>query len=105
MEIKPNKIKKFNKPVFGLALGILTPFICFLIYFLYLKIKGEGLDLSEFIVYLKSSEVLVPVISVCVLPNLILYLIFKKLDYWYAIKGVVASVLVYTLAVFVIKFI
>jgi hypothetical protein len=105
MEIKPNKIKKINQPVFGLLLGISVPLICFLSYFIYLKTKGEELNLSGFINYLKDNEILVIVISVCVLPNLILYFIFKRLGYWYAIKGVVASVLIYTLAAFVIKFI
>ena len=103
MEIKPNKVKRFNKPIVGLALGIVTPLICFLIYFLYLSLT-KNVDFSGFINTLKSNEVLIPVLSLCVLPNLALYFIFKKFDYWYAIRGVVTSVLLYTLAVFVLKF-
>lgn len=105
MEIKPNKIKKFNKPIVGLALGIITPLICLSIYYLYLSAKKGGLNFSGFIETLTSNDALIPVLSICVLPNLILYFIFKKLDYWYAIRGVVTSVLLYTLTVFVLKFI
>lgn len=105
MEIKPNKINKYNKPIFGLILGMILPFISFMIYYLYLSTKKSGLDFSNLIYTMTSNQALIPILSLCVLPNLILYFIFKKLDYWYAIKGVVTSVLIYTLTVFVIKII
>jgi flagellum-specific ATP synthase len=45
-----------------------------------------------------------PIMSLCVLPNLGLYFLFKKLDYWYAIKGVIISILAYTILVLILKF-
>ncbi|MDD3860287.1 MAG: hypothetical protein PHW83_08815 [Bacteroidales bacterium] len=104
MEAKPNMIKKYNKPVIGLAIGILLPLISFFIYFLFLLSKNPELGFGEFLNTLYRTEAFTPVFSICVLPNLIMFFIFKKLDYWYSIKGLILSVLIYTLFVLVLKF-
>ena len=96
------KLQKLNKPVIGLALGLALPLISFLIYYASTSPSGESLIL--FIDRLKGLSAFVPTLSLCVLPNLLLYFGFKKLNYWYAIKGIVASVFVYTIVVLVLKF-
>ncbi|HOZ30731.1 MAG TPA: hypothetical protein PLL66_07420 [Bacteroidales bacterium] len=105
MEAKPNMIKKYNKPIIGLALGLVLPIISFMIYFIFLMAKNPELKFMEFIEKLLATEAFTPVFSLCVLPNLILFFIFKKLDYWYSIKGLIFSVLIYTLLVLVLKFV
>lgn len=102
MEARPNMIKKYNKPIFGLILGIVIPIAVFFLFYL---IKYSGVEFMVFINSLMENNALIPVASLCVLPNLIPYFIFKKLDYWYAIKGIVFSVLIYTVIVLVLKFI
>ena len=105
METKPNMIKKYNKPVYGLLSGIILPAVAFLIYYGYSAFSVAGkLSLFDFIQTIYKEGAFIPVLSLCVLPNLILYLIFKKLDYWYAIKGVILSVLAYTVLVLILKF-
>lgn len=104
MEAKPNMIKKYNKPVVGLVLGILLPLISFLIYFVFLLVKNPELKFTEFVETLYLTEAFTPVFSICVLPNLILFFIFKKKEYWYSVKGLVMSVLIYTIFVLVLKF-
>lgn len=105
MEAKPNMIKKYNKPSIGFILGLLLPAIVFFIYFGYSAIvSSEGLEFKRFLQMLYDKGAIIPIVSLCVLPNLILYIIFKKLDYWYSIKGVILSVLAYTLLVLVLKF-
>jgi len=94
------KLEKLNKPVIGLALGLVLPLITFLIMFA----VNSTPSLSAFILNLKNTNALLPTLSLCVLPNLILFFIFKKLNHWYAIKGVVISVFLYTVAVVVLKF-
>lgn len=96
------KPQKFNKPWVGLMLGIIFPLICFVIYY-FVKTKG----IVSFKVYyeiLMQHHSFVPVLSLCVIPNLLLYFLFKKLDYWYSIKGVITSIFIYTLLVVVLKF-
>ncbi|MBN2778451.1 MAG: hypothetical protein JXR36_12445 [Bacteroidales bacterium] len=105
MEAKPNMIKKYNKPAVGFIAGLLLPAITFLIYFGYSSIVSEeSLALADFVQMLYEQGAIIAVFSLCVLPNLILYVIFKRLDYWYSIKGVVLSILIYTILVLVIKF-
>ena len=95
-----DKLQKLNKPAIGLGLGLVFPLITFLIMFAVNAIPS----FSAYIQHLKNTHALLPVMSLCVLPNLILFFIFKKLNYWYAIKGVVISVFLYTVAVVVLKF-
>lgn len=104
MDPKPNMIKKYNKPWFGLVLGIILPIISFLAYYMYNLSSNDGLSLKTFVETLMREEAITAVLSICMLPNLIMFFLFKKLDYWYAIKGVIVSVIIYTLFVVVIKF-
>ena len=104
MEAKPNMIKKYNKPVIGLVAGLIIPLISFLIYYLYLTSINSDLALLDYISTLDANNAFTPVLSICVLPNLLLYFLFKKLDYWYSIKGVIFSILFYTILVIVLKF-
>lgn len=104
MEARPNMIKRFNKPIFGLLIGIIVPIIAFLIYWLIeYFLNGGDLSLSQFInVLIENKSILPP--SLCVFADLIPYFIFKKLDYWYAVKGLVYSLVVYTLIFVVLTF-
>lgn len=105
MDAKPNMIKKYNKPYIGLLLGIVLPLLSFLGYFIFMSTKSvETLSMAKFIETLRTNEAFTAVMSVCVLPNLLLFFLYKKLDYWYAIKGVIISVMIYTLLVVVLKF-
>lgn len=107
MEIKPNKTKKFNQPFWGLIFGILLPAIFFLGVFLYFYFTSDNPDFNFklFIDFLTERKLFIPIVTACVLPNLLLYIIFKKLDYWYSIKGLVASILLYVILALILKFI
>ena len=100
-----NKIKKLNKTWIGFALGMLLPIISFFAYYMYNLSINNQLSVKKFIDTLLNQEALIAVLSICLLPNLLLFFLFKKLDYWYAIKGVIATVIIYTLLVVVLKFI
>ncbi|MDR2834718.1 MAG: hypothetical protein LBV69_00760 [Bacteroidales bacterium] len=107
MEIKPNKIKRFNQSFWGLIFGIILPTICFFGVFLYFYISADNdlFTFKSFYMQLQEKKIFIPVISACVIPNLLLYVIFKKLDYWYAIKGLVGSILFFVVVVLILKFI
>jgi hypothetical protein len=103
MEARPNMIKRFNKPIFGLLIGIIVPIIAFLIYWI-IEFFMYGFGLIEFINRLIEIKSILPP-SLCVFANLIPYFIFKKIDYWYAVKGLVYSLVIYTLIFVVLTFI
>lgn len=95
------KFQKYNKPWIGLVLGLILPLISFYIYYL---VKSTNTSFTEFLDLLKYGKAFIPILSLCVLPNLILYFISKQLNLWYTIKGIVFSVFLYTLLVLVLKF-
>jgi hypothetical protein len=97
------KQKKYNKPIVGLFLGLIMPLILFSIIYLN-KTKGIEITMKEYVDILVKHNTFLPIFSACVLPNLGLYFLFKKLDYWYSIKGVISSIFIYTLIVLVLKF-
>ncbi|HPG73283.1 MAG TPA: hypothetical protein PLM49_03265 [Bacteroidales bacterium] len=96
------KLQQLNKAWVGLLLGLLLPLLAFLVLYAYKSYDSDTLVL--FINRLKLQGAFISVLSLCVLPNLLLFFTFKKLDFWYAIKGVVASVFFYTILVVVLKF-
>ncbi|MDD3687709.1 MAG: hypothetical protein PHE56_13205 [Bacteroidales bacterium] len=104
MDAKPNMIKKYNKPWVGLVAGMILPIISFFAYYMYNLSSNDGLKLKDFVDTLMREEAITAVLSICMLPSLIMFFVFKKLDYWYAIKGVIVSVIIYVLLVVVVKF-
>ena len=103
MEARPNMIKRFNNPIFGVLIGIIVPIIAFLIYWI-IEFFMYGFGIIEFINRLIEIKSILPP-SLCVFANLIPYFIFKKIDYWYAVKGLVYSLVIYTLIFVVLTFI
>ncbi len=105
MEAKPNMIKKYNKPIVGLLGGLIIPALSFFVYYAYIALSADkSVTIVEYVKTVYYQGAFTPILSLCVLPNLILYFIFKKLDYWYAIKGIIVSVLAYTILVLILKF-
>ncbi len=104
LDNQPNyyKPQKFNKGYVGLILGLIFPAVCFVIYY-YLKTVGD-ISLVYYYQMLLERGAFVSVLSLCVLPNLLLFFLFKKLDYWYSIQGVIFAIFVYTMVVLVLKF-
>jgi hypothetical protein len=105
MEIRPNKRKIFNQPVWGLLFGIILPLIFFFGVFLIFYFTGKIPELSPKMFYDNLGNSFMKILSLCVLSNLLIYLLFKQLGYWYAIKGLVTSILVYVIVVIILMFI
>ncbi len=103
MEARPNMVKKFNKPIFGLAVGIIVPIIAFFVYYV-IEYSMHKIGFGDFVSVLIEKRAILPP-SLCVFANLIPYFIFKKMGYWYAIKGIVISLVIYTLTFVVLTFI
>lgn len=103
MEARPNMVKKFNKPIYGLIVGIVVPILAFFVYYIIERIMHDNLGFVDFINVLVEKKSILPP-SLCVFANLIPYFIFKKLDYWYTVKGLVYSLVIYTLIFVVLTF-
>ena len=103
IEAKPNMIRKYNKPMIGFGAGMILPMIAFFGYYIYVLTQNDDLPLMKFLETLYNTDSFTAVMSLCVVPNIAIFFLFKKLEYWYAIKGVVTSVLIYTMLVLLVK--
>lgn len=87
---------KFDKIKFGFWLGLLIPLLFFALVFLF---KNDDKQFSQYISSLWTFNVLVKILSLCVLPNLFLFLFFIRKKYDWAARGVLMATFVYAFAV------
>lgn len=93
--------EKYDKIIVGSASGFILPVIISLI--IYGFSSGER-TITEYYSRIISADILTHVISLCVLSNLALFLIFNRLDMLRANRGVLGITLFWALLVFAIKF-
>jgi|ERR1051326_866534 hypothetical protein len=85
--------KKFDNVWIGFTLGLIAPLVS--LYIAYL-IKYNYLTFSEFYrVILVGNMILTPVISLCVITNLLVFFIFVWTNRNYSARGVLFSTIIY----------
>ncbi|OFX47509.1 MAG: hypothetical protein A2046_13055 [Bacteroidetes bacterium GWA2_30_7] len=90
-----------NNVFLGLIIGLLIPVIALFIFFLS---TNNNLSFLEYLKYLISMNVVTQLVSLCVVPNLLLFFIFIWTNKLYSARGVLFSTIIYTIIVFIIKF-
>lgn len=92
---------KYDKISVGSIAGFLLPVIVSLI--IYLFSSGDR-DLTEYFARIVRADILTHVISLCVFTNLILFLVFNRLDMLRATRGVLGITIFWAVVVFAVKF-
>ncbi len=92
---------KYDKLSIGILSGLLLPFIAGLIIYAF---TADGMSLKAFILKIAASKVITHSISLCVFPNVLIFLGFNRLDMLKATKGVLAMTIIWALIVFGVKF-
>jgi len=92
---------KFNSVYLGLVLGIVAPLLTMLIVYI---INFNAFDINELISYLVGKNVFTKLVSLCVIPNLLLFFIFIRLNYLYSARGVLMATILFAVFVFITKF-
>jgi hypothetical protein len=93
--------ERFDKIITGIAGGLLLPVIIVLIIFLFAK--GDP-PLAAWLRRIEQANIVTHIISICVFPNLIIFLIFNYFDMLKASKGVLVVTIVWAILVFCVKF-
>lgn len=93
--------KRFDNFFLGLVLGLFCPVIAMVSFFFY---KTDVHKLSTLWSFLVGNQLLSKLISLCVIPNLLIFFLFIWTDKLIAARGVVYATLVYAIVVFVVKF-
>lgn len=85
----------------GTLSGVFIPLMFFiLVYF----VREPEMKLGNFISRLYNLKALPKLVSLCLLPNLILFFAFLRKDFLYASRGVILSLFIYAVIILVLKF-
>ncbi|MCK5461394.1 MAG: hypothetical protein KAI95_00210 [Bacteroidales bacterium] len=92
---------RLNTITFGLIAGMLFPLLALIIFYL---ISSPDVSFSEFVEFIVSRKKLSSLISLSVVPDLLVFFIFIRLNYLYSARGVLAAVFLFALIVVLTKF-
>lgn len=93
--------EKYDRASVGLITGFLLPVIT--AFLVYIFTHGDQ-SLAGYIKRIADADIITHTLSLSVLPNLILFLIFNRLDMLRAARGVLGITLFWAVMVFGIKF-
>lgn len=94
--------RRWNKFWIGFVLGLVLPVIVFLIFYL---VKFSHVAFGEYLEYSVRMKALPKVLSLCAIPNLIIFYVFLQKEYWRTTRGVIGATLAYTVGVLILKLI
>ncbi|HEX8517675.1 MAG TPA: hypothetical protein VF868_15865 [Bacteroidia bacterium] len=96
-------MKNFNwdRTWIGLILGLIAPFISLCVYYL---VNYNYMTIGGFINYMKLGNTYTPVISLCVLTNLVPFYLLVNKEKYAGTKGVLGATFVWAGIVLFLKF-
>jgi hypothetical protein len=96
-------MKNFNwdRISVGLILGLIAPLIAFSGYYL---INYSYMTLQGFVNYIRLGDTYTPLVSLCVLANLLPFYLFINREKYAATKGVLGATFVWAALVLFLKF-
>jgi hypothetical protein len=93
--------ERYDKLLTGLISGFVLPFIIGFIIYLF---SNSGLSFHSYLLRISDSDIITHSISLCVFPNLVIFLIFNRLDMLQASRGVLGVTIFWAVIVFGVKF-
>jgi len=93
--------EKFDKVITGLISGLVFPFIIGIVIFLF---SAGDMSLGAYLARLKETNIITHSITLCVFPNILVFLLFNRFDMLRATRGTLAITIVWAGIVFAVKF-
>jgi hypothetical protein len=94
-------VEKFDTVITGLISGFIFPLIIGLLIFLFSS--GE-MSLGSYLARIAESNIITHSITLCVFPNIFIFLKFNRFDMLRAARGILAITIVWAAVVFAVKF-
>jgi len=91
----------WDKVWIGLLLGLLAPFIAFSIYYL---INYRYMTVGGFVNYIRLGDTYTPLISLCVLSNLLPFYLMINTEKYQGTKGVLGATFIWAALIIFLKF-
>lgn len=95
-----NFTEKFDRLLTGVLSAFLLPLLTGFIVFLF---TSGTTGLHDYINRIIASDIVTHAISLCVIPNVVIFLVFNRLDMLKALRGVLGVTFFWAIVVFGIK--
>jgi hypothetical protein len=92
--------EKYDKVLTGVVSGLIFPFIVGIVIYLF---SSGHQSLHSYLVRIADSNIITHSITLCVFPNILIFMIFNRLDMLRATRGVLAMTIVWAVIVFGVK--
>jgi hypothetical protein len=93
--------EKYDRQITGLISGLILPFVIGMAVFLF---SSGDISLGSYLTRLKESDIITHSITLCVFPNIFVFLIFNRFDMLRAARGMLAITIIWAIIVFAVKF-
>jgi hypothetical protein len=93
--------EKLDKMSTGIISGFLLPVLIGFIIYLF---TAHGYSLHSYLLRLAKSNIITHSISICVFPNVFIFLLFNRFDMLRASQGVLGTTIIWAAIVFGIMF-
>ncbi len=95
---------RYNSMKLGAISGLIVPVIAVLIFYYSRYASKSGITIPEFVEQLIALKIYTQLISLCVVPNLLLFFIFIWLKLLYSARGVILATFLYVFLIIVLKY-
>src|SRR5664279_3706143 len=92
--------EKFDKVLTGIIAGFVFPFLVGTIIFM---VSSGNQSLHSYLTRILDSNIVTHSITLCVFPNIIIFLLFNQFDMLRATRGVLAITIIWAVIVFGVK--
>lgn len=96
-----NYAEKYDNTLTGAVSGTLFPLLVGMIIYLF---TSHGASIPSYLVRIADSHIITHAITLCVFPNVLIFLLFNRFDMLKAARGVVALTIIWAIIVFAVKF-
>jgi hypothetical protein len=97
-----DKSLPFNKVIYGLLVGFISPILFFLLYYFF---RFGQYNFSDYLHLLIESRKLANVMSITVLPNLAPFMLSINSSRYSSGRGILAATIILGIIIFILKFI
>jgi len=93
--------ERYDKVLTGIISGFLFPFIVGILTFLF---TSGHQSLHTYLARIADSNIITHSITLCVFPNILIFLLYNRFDMLKATRGVLAVTIFWAVVVFGVKF-
>lgn len=94
--------EKYDKLITGIISALLLPVIIGLIIWLF---SAGHQSLHSYFIKISDADIVTHIITLCVFPNIFIFLIFNHFDMLRASRGVLGITIAWAVVVFIVKFV